>query len=124
MKTYYIVQEKGSEYNDETYNLHDEGGTPVQVFMDKDEAELAADKLNWKKMMSEPITQYGYAGDIIEDLPGFVKELNSMLNLGLTEEEITDDYEWSLPDMTYTQYKKIKHLIDLNFFEIAECQGE
>ncbi len=125
MKTYYIVQEKGSEYNDEIYDLRDEGGTPVKVFAEKAEAEIAADKLNWKKLMSEPIVQYAYdISDVINNMGEFLNILNTTLNLSLTEEEITDDYEWSLPEMTYAQYKKVKSFIILNFYEIAECQGE
>ncbi len=47
-----------------------------------------------------------------------------MLGTNFTEEEIEDDYEWSLPNMTFAQYGKIKKFIELDFYDVAECQGE
>ena len=122
MKTYYIVQEKGFEYNDETYDMQ-EGGTPVKVFDNEEDAKDAADKLNFKKLSSEPIFQFSYEKeDIINDMDEFLEKLKEITGESITEEEL--EYDWSLPKMTYKQYLTLKGNIELSFYEVVECDGK
>jgi hypothetical protein len=124
MKTYYIVQELGSEYNDEIYVLSDKG-SPHQVCKTREEAQELADKLNTIKLSEENIRQYGYGVDeVINDIESFVLVFNEIFNAKLTIEQLEDDYEFGLPKITLDQYYQIKPYLKINFYEVVECQGE
>ena len=125
MKTpkYYIVQEKTSEYNDETYDLRD-GGTPVRVFADKEKAVAHMEKLDFKSLSSLAIFEYGYESDeIVRDIQAFNTALSKITG---KEENIDEDdlFEWTLPKMTFAQFKSIRRYIKLNMYEVIECEGE
>jgi hypothetical protein len=119
---YYIIQEKGYEYNDEIYSVS-EYGSPVQVFKSKTEANLAADKLNYKKLLDTEIGQYAYdITDIVDDMDTFLSIINAASGKNYTEEDI--DYKFEMPQLSYEEYQKIKDCIDLNFYDVVECDGE
>ncbi len=62
---YYIIQRKASEYNDEIYSLQDEGGTPIQVFKSREEAEKTLDSFELKELIDLEIMEWGYDADDI-----------------------------------------------------------
>ncbi len=119
---YYIIQHKASEYNDEVYSIQDEGGTPVKVFKTRQDAEAQLDKLELKELIGLEIIQWGYdTNEIFKDVNIFLNILNSMLGTDINEDEL--EYDWTFPEMTLAQYRKIKPFIRLNFFEVVECEG-
>ncbi len=123
MKKYYIVQELGSEYNDEIYVI-DGGGKPVSVFQDLEAAQLRCEELEAKKL-SDDIRKYGYSiEEVINDLDGFVEKFNEVFNRRLTVKKLEDDYEFALPEMTVKQYREIKDFLSIHFYEVVECNGE
>jgi hypothetical protein len=124
MKKYYIVQELGSEYNDEIYVLSEEG-KPNRVFTDRESADRYCEDLSVKKLSGEEIGQYGYGLDeIIKDIEGFVEVYNEVFGKNLKERDLEDSYEFALPEMTKAQYDKIKGFLKIKFYEVIECEGE
>lgn len=121
---YYIIQEAGFEYNDEIYNKTD-GGTPVKVFKDRIAAELAADGLNKKKLENESLGTYAYSLDDVTDNIDELLVIMTELIPTITKEQLEEDcHEIALPTMTDEQYKKLKRVLKLNFFQVIECDGE
>lgn len=115
--------EKGYEYNDETYDITN--GEPVNVFKDIKAAKEKADKLNFERLKTERILQSSRGVDrIFDDIGEFLTKLNKITGESLTEDELNDEYDWSLPHMTYEQYLTLKKHIDLEFYEVVECAGE
>jgi hypothetical protein len=121
---YYIIQEIGFEYNDEIYQQNGgDNGTPTHVYKNKADAEKQAEKLNFEKLQSEPICQYAYdVNDVISDVYAFTTKLSEITGKTVTEEEI--EYDFTLPKMSLTDFNKIKDYIDLNFYQVVECDGE
>ncbi len=100
---YYVIQEKESVYNDEGYDLQ-EGGNPVEIFTDKVKAQEKLLRLEYKRVLKEPLGQFSYDG-----YPADIDTINAVLGTTIDEEEIRDDYEWKLPYMTFEQFKKFRN---------------
>lgn len=120
---YYIVQRIGFAYNDEVYTESEGGGgTPEKVFKNKTDAEALADKKNAEELSNCRLCEYGYGfSDTCRD--GFLKIYNSLFRTELDETAI-EDYDFTLPKLNLTQYRRLKPYLRVNFFEVCECEGE
>jgi hypothetical protein len=121
---YYILQRIGHEYNDEIYSCSGNGdGKPEEVFLSKEKAQDAADRMNFQEMKGLQISDYGYEPEgFLNDIQGFLNVYNETFNANLTLDNLCD---FSLPgDMSFSQFKQLKPFISIAFYEVVECEGE
>jgi hypothetical protein len=120
--TYYIIQRIGYEYNDEVYHTTESGGgTPEKVYSDKQKAQDRCDELNATELSGCAIMEYGYS---FEEIFSNLEKANLVLSkIGAPIPEDTD-WDYKLPKMTVSQYKKVAPYIKVKFFEVVEVEGE
>ncbi len=120
---YYIINEIGYQYNDETYDKQD-GGTPVKIFNTKLDAEKYADELTYRKIIDLDINCYGY-GDKITDKETVAKILTEITDCNYSNNiDMLDDWDFQLPKMTFTDFQKIKPYLDIELFVVVPCDGD
>lgn len=122
---YYIIQEIGYEYNDETYQRpENDSGTPVNVFIDKSLALEKLDELNCKAINETdyPSSYCGYES-VLEQHVDEEKFLNLCTKLGVKTAGDLDDYNFQFENLTLEQYKAIKSCLSLEFYVIVEVNG-
>jgi len=116
MKTGYVVQKIGYEYNDEIYHTSEYDGfsKSVEVFLDENKANEQAKQRNIAEFRGNDIGHYCYGLDEIineEDLADFIQE-------GVLEGE-----SWDCSVSQYATDEQIERLmskIDLKFYRVEE----
>lgn len=122
---YYIIQEIGYEYNDETYQRpENDSGTPVNVFTDKSLALEKLDKLNCKAINETdyPSSYCGYESVLKEHVEE-EEFFKLCAKLGVKTVGDLDDYNFQFVDLTLEQYKAIKSYLTIEFYVIVEVNG-
>lgn len=120
----YIVQELGSEYNDEIYSLSD-SGIPLKIFKSRKKAQDYCDELTIQKLKSENIMEYGYnTSEIFKNIYEFVLAYNEIFDKKINNDNFYKR-EFSFPaKMTVEQYNEIKEFLKIKFYEVVECEEE
>lgn len=122
MKTYYIIQRIGFEYNDEVYHTSESGGgKPEMVYVDAQKAKDACDELNAAEMSGLQIMEYGYSLSDVFRNSDEANDILTKLNAPIPED---DNWEYKLPTMTVAQYKKLAPYLAIKFFEVIKVKGE
>jgi hypothetical protein len=133
--------EEGWEYNDETYFHPESGsGTPRKIFASHEAADKECDKRNVESFRelftSGEAVQYFYNfNDIIpyesrKDREYLAKiESLSQKIFGLTiddiNEKLDDQEEVSpLPDASDADWSALLSLVNINFWDVVECEKE
>lgn len=137
----YVLMEEGWEYNDETYFHPESGsGTPRKIFASHEAADKECDKRNVESFRelftSGEAVQYFYNfNDIIpyesrKDREYLAKiESLSQKIFGLTiddiNEKLDDQEEVSpLPDASDADWSALLSLVNINFWDVVECEKE
>ena len=116
MKTGYVVQKIGYEYNDEIYHTSEYDGfsKSIEVFLDRAKANEQANQRNIAEFRGNDIGHYCYGLDEIineEDLADFIQE-------GVLEGE-----SWDCSVSQYATDEQIERLmskVDLKFYRVEE----
>lgn len=141
MEYVYVLMEEGWEYNDETYFHPESGsGTPRKIFASHEAADKECDKRNVESFRelftSGEAVQYFYNfNDIIpyesrKDREYLAKiESLSQKIFGLTiddiNEKLDDQEEVSpLPDASDADWSELLSLVNINFWDVVECEKE
>lgn len=132
MTKYFVVLEKADEYNDEVYTLQD-GGTPIAVFTNKEEAEKLRNKKQYERLAGLEIGNYAYdVEDLTRDPEGgwnarglSLSEIAEALPFANFPEDDDDIYDYAIPEgLTDEQYAAIDKVFKgLSFFDVVEVES-
>ena len=121
----YVIMQKGYEYDDNIYNPQ-EGGTPLKVFFNLEDANSEKDILEIESMKEQDISSYSYS---IEDelnvetieLKSFLESLNNKYGTPapVTRWDSFGEYQLN-PMASYEESKKFLSMHSIRFYEVVE----
>jgi len=124
MKAYVILQ-KGYEYDDNIYNPQ-EGGTPMKVFFNLQDANSEKDRLEIKSMKEQDISYYTYSIEDelnveINELTSFLESLNNKYGKPAPVNRYDSLGEYQLnPMASDEEAKKFLSMHSIRFYELSE----
>lgn len=124
MKAYVII-EKGYEYDDNIYNPQ-EGGTPMKVFFNLEDANSEKDRLEIKSMKEQDITHYTYSIEDelnveINEFTSFLESLNEKYGKPAPVNRWDSFGEFQLnPMASEEESKKFLSMHKVRFYDVIE----
>lgn len=115
MSKYYVVVQRGEEYDDEYYSLN-ERGSPERVFTNRKAAQEWANERNAAKMSGISLSDY-YEGQ--NDFKGLRETIQEMF----PHHKWDEDFQ-NLPELTTEQYTLIRKELPFEFYSVQEVDGE
>lgn len=139
-KTIWIVMERGSEYNDEYYPLNEEGGDPIEGYVDPEIANRRAKELQAESFKtSSPfshnedayyVTNCRKPSQFIENFRAIAEKHSispEQIEAAFPEELPRDDWGWEWMDWTFPDWPleiliELCSLFDLNTHYVEKIE--